>query len=187
MERIAQDALSAVGADGPICPFELARRLGLRVVFCDLEQSAVLAGNVIGVDHNLRACRQRGLIAHEVAHWLLIDQELPDREPDVGFLGAQLQVPSARLRHDLNEIGVCQRRLAARHRFASYTLLARRVGEVCHGRVSSWRHGQLRWEIGPKSLEIAKRYRWRLTEGYELVIEAPRVPREKPAAQNDTL
>lgn len=144
LEDLASQTLADLRLRAPISAHRLARGLRLKIERWDGDNACVVGTRVL-LPRGLSRRRRHGIIAHEVAHVLLDDADLPNTEENADYLAGALLVPLHALDLDLQEMGVRLPSLLKRHRNASSTLLATRVGELLRAGVSLWRADVLQW------------------------------------------
>lgn len=129
LEQIATRVLEELDVQLPINPDVLAHRLGLTVVDGGrgCEGLLLLELGQILVDETLRPERRAFAIAHELGHYLLRREGLPDTERDANYLASALLLPRAEFERDLRREGWDLIKLRARYRWASFEALARRI------------------------------------------------------------
>lgn len=144
-EAVARAAHEATGIGAPVSAFDLAAAYGL-VSLPRCRSGAMLDGDVVRFDGTARPSRQHGLIAHEVAHYLLRRQAEPDPEPAANYTAGALMLPRARFDRDLRRSWdlLELRRL---HHNASAEMLARRITQLRDAVVSVLDQGKLRARV----------------------------------------
>lgn len=128
-EAVARAVHDATGVDAPVDAFELAVACGLRLE-AGQRGGAMLDGDVVRFDVQARPQRQHGLVAHEVAHYVLRLHGEPDPEPAARYTAGALLVPRAAYDRDLRETAWDLEQLRVRHPNASAEMLARRIAEL---------------------------------------------------------
>ena len=128
-EAVARATHDATGVDAPVDAFELATACGLRLEAGE-RGGAVLVDDIVRFDIHARPQRQHGLIAHEVAHYVLRWHGEPDPEAAARYTAGALLVPRAAYDRDLRETAWDLDELRVRHPNASAELLARRIAEL---------------------------------------------------------
>lgn len=106
-----------------------------------------LAGKRIIVPIRTRLTRVEGLVAHELAHGLLIAFGEQESERAARYLGGALLVPRATLRRDLLATGFDLAALARLWPHVSHELLARRVTELRDATGAVFDHGRFRYRF----------------------------------------
>jgi len=135
----------ATGLDAPVCAFELAAACGL--VCVPGGRGASLVGDVVSYDASARPVRQHGLVAHEVAHYVLRLHGEPDDEASANCTAGALMLPRARYDRDLRETAWDLRELQRRHPNASAELCARRITELRDAVVTVIDQGKVRVRV----------------------------------------
>lgn len=172
LDDIAAQVLYDLSLSAPIDAFDLAAALDLQAIPADLDGGAVLADHVIGFDARVLPQRAQHLIAHEISHRLALDLELDHDEEDADYLAAALQIPAGALWADVRALGTDLPLLHQRHRFASKTLLARRVAEIVGGSMCMLERGRRRWGAGRRP-EAARRLTWQLSVDWAVALSLP--------------
>jgi IrrE N-terminal-like domain len=128
-EAVARAVHEDTGADAPVSARELAVMCGLRLEPAGRGHGSLQHG-VIRYDVHARPVRQHGIIAHELAHYVLRLYGEPDPEPAARYTAGALLVPRAAYDRDLRETAWDLDQLRARHPNASAQVLAMRVAEL---------------------------------------------------------
>jgi hypothetical protein len=128
-EAVARAVHDETGIDAPVDARELAVACGLRLQ-AGPRGTASLVGDVLRYDAQARPQRQHGLIAHEVAHFVLRYHGEPDPEPAANYTAGALLVPRAAYDRDLRETAWDLEQLRPRHPNVSAEMLARRIAEL---------------------------------------------------------
>ncbi len=159
-EGVARSAHDETGIGAPVSAFDLAAAYGL-VCVPDRRANAVLDGDVIRFDATARLVRQHGLIAHEVAHYLLrlreadiasVEQEGLE-EFAANYTAGALMLPPARFDKDLRDTAWDLEQLRARHPNASAEMIARRITQRRDAVISVLDRGRLRVRVASPWLE----------------------------------
>lgn len=146
-ETVARTVHQETGIDAPVDARELAVACGLRLAYCGRGQ-ALLDGDVIRYDASARPVRQHGMIAHEVAHYVLRYHGEEDTEQAARYTAGALLVPRAAYDRDLRETAWDLDRLRERHPNASAELLARRIAELRDAVITVLDQGHVRARVG---------------------------------------
>lgn len=125
MEEVARVALEHADVGAPVNPDTVADEHGLTVR--DGDTDGLLIGRVILVRETDRRQRRAFAVAHELAHWLLRAAGLPDDEASCNYLASALLLPRDDFERDLRRYGWDLIALCARHPFASFEAVARRI------------------------------------------------------------
>lgn len=125
LEEVARVALEHADVGAPVDPELVADRHGLEVRNAVTE--GLLLGRTIYVRETHRRQRRAFAIAHELAHWLLRAAGLPDTETNCNYLASALLLPRLDFEADLRRVGWDLIALCARHPFASFEAVARRI------------------------------------------------------------
>jgi hypothetical protein len=136
LEELATRVLERVDAHLPVSPDVVALRLGLTVVDGGRGCEGLLLDELgqIVVDDTQRPERRAFAIAHELGHYLLRRHGQSDGECAANYVGAALLLPRDELERDLRRYGWDLLRLQARHRWASFEAIARRIVSLRHAR-----------------------------------------------------
>jgi hypothetical protein len=126
LEELARLALERADISAPVNAAQLARRLGFTVYHAP-DCLGLLVGRGIYVDDALRAERRHFSIAHELGHALQREAGLPDTERSADYLASALLLPKDDFDRDLRKRGWDLLALHARHRWASFEAIARRI------------------------------------------------------------
>lgn len=134
LEEVARAALERANLGPPVDPDVLADQLGLVVRDGGIGCEGLLIGLEILVDESLRPERRAFSIAHEIAHYLARAEGLEtagvrDRrtEQQADYLASALLLPRHDFEIDLRRCGWDMLRLRARHRWASFEAVGRRI------------------------------------------------------------
>lgn len=127
LEEMARLALERANAGAPVSPARVARALGLEIYDGGPGCLGMLVGKRIYVDDSMRRTRRAFSIAHEIGHHLEREHGLPFREWRADYLGSALLLPRDDFERDLRRYGWDLLALAARHRWASFEAIARRI------------------------------------------------------------
>lgn len=132
LEEMAREALedaarkrSDVGV--PVSPARVAWARGLEIYDGGPGCLGMLVGKRIYVDDSMRRERRAFSIAHEIGHHIESERGLPRREWRADYLASALLLPRAEFQADLRRYGWDLIALAARHRWASFETIARRI------------------------------------------------------------
>jgi uncharacterized protein DUF955 len=128
LEELATHVLEAKNVSVPVDADLLAGKLELRVEdggpTCT---GGLFEGGLILVNDAERPERRAFIIAHEIAHYLLQLRGWRDSHDAVNYLAAALLLPREDFERDLRRWGWDLLRLHARHRWASWEVIARRI------------------------------------------------------------
>lgn len=132
LEEIARKRLERADVGTPVDPEIVVDAEELEVcdsshVPCERCRQGLLVGRTILVDETLRKQRRAFAIAHELGHWLLRMFGMPDTEPNADYLASALILPRDDFERDLRRYGWDLIALCARHRFASFEAVMRRI------------------------------------------------------------
>jgi hypothetical protein len=126
LEGIAERVQDSTGTHEAVDAIELAHLCGLEVVYAPGDRAHVM-GRRITVGRDVRLSRIHGLVAHELAHWLLDQHGMESDEGSARYLSGALMVPRRALDRALKSVGLDLEALRPLHPNASLELLARRV------------------------------------------------------------
>jgi hypothetical protein len=146
-EGVARAAHDATGIDAPVSAFDLATAYGLTCI-PDERGGAFLDGDDVHYDGRARPVRQHGLVAHEVAHYLLRRHGEDDPEPAARYTAGALMLPRRAYDRDLRETAWDLHELRRRHPNASAELCARRIAELRDAVVTILDAGKVRARVG---------------------------------------
>lgn len=127
LEELARVALERADLSGPVNPYTLARRRGLRVLDGGPGCEGVLVGTRIIIDASMRRSRRAFTVAHEVGHHILRESGHPDTEHGANYLAAATLLPRLDFEPDLRRWGWDILRIVAKYRHASFEAVARRI------------------------------------------------------------
>lgn len=127
LEELARLVLDEADLGPPIDPELLAIDHELEVRDGGPGCQGFLIGHRIIVDEHLRPERRAFAIAHELAHHLLRRRGLHDTESNANYLASAMLLPREEFERDLRVTGWDLLLLRARHRYASFEALARRI------------------------------------------------------------
>lgn len=129
LEQVAERVLEEADARLPINPDRIARHLELVVQDGGPGCEGLLfrEASLILVDDSLRPERRAFAIAHELGHWLSIVNGFPNTEANANYLAAALLLPRDDFERHLRRWGWDLIALHARHRLASFEVIARRI------------------------------------------------------------
>lgn len=127
LEELARELLEASDLSSPVDPELIAIDLGLTVLDGGPGCAGFLVGETILVDEALRLERRAFTVAHELAHYVLRERGLPDPEHAANYLASAVLLPRDDFDRDLKRLGWDLIALCARHRFASFEAVARRI------------------------------------------------------------
>jgi len=128
-EGVARAVHDATGIDAPVSAFELAAAYELRCL-ADTRGTAYLDGQDVHYDGQARLVRQHGMIAHEVAHYVLQLYGEDDPEPAARYTAGALMLPRAIFDRDVRSTAWDLEQLRRRHPNTSAEMLARRLTQV---------------------------------------------------------
>jgi hypothetical protein len=128
-EGVARATHLATGIDAPVDARELAEACGLRLE-PTAGSGATLIGEVIRYDAAVRGVRQHGLIAHEVAHYVLRFHGEDDTEEAARYTAAALILPKSTFNRDLQRTAWDLEKLRQLHPNASAQMISRRISEL---------------------------------------------------------
>lgn len=127
LEEVARETLERANVGTPVDPEDVAIDQELDLFDGGPGCGGYLVGRKIIIDNALRRERRAFAIAHELAHWLLRRRGIRDDETSVNYLAAALLLPRFEFESDLRQRGWDLIALCARHRFASFEAVARRI------------------------------------------------------------
>lgn len=131
IEGLALGVLEEIGAeDDPSIEAEIVAACLGRRLFTAPGRRAWLDGDAIAVPTALRPERVNRLVAHELAHSLLLEHGKPNTERYADSLAAALIVPRRAMDRSLRTLGWDLSAIRERHPLASAELLARRLCEL---------------------------------------------------------
>lgn len=145
-EGVAQAVHDETGIEAPVSAFELADACGLQLV-AGPRGGARLVGDQVHFDVTARPVRQHGLVAHEVAHWVLQEHGEPDDEGAARYTAGALMLPRQSFDRDLRATAWDLHALRARHLHCSAELIARRIVELRDAVVSVLDNGKVRARV----------------------------------------
>lgn len=145
----------ATGIDAPVDAFLLARACGLLCV-PGPRSKAFLDGETVYYDNQAREVRQHGLIAHEVAHYVLRLHGEDDSEDAARYTAGALMLPRVSFDRDLRESWDL-RALLARHPHVSAELCARRIAQLRDAVVTVLDQGRVRSRVDSSGVVLPKR------------------------------
>lgn len=131
LEELARVALERANVGSPVDPDILAKRRELVVRDGGPGCDGYLIGDRIFVDEALPSRRRGFAIAHETGHHVLREAglEVPERpdERAANYLASAMLLPRPDFEADLRRYGWDLIALCAKHRFASFEAVARRI------------------------------------------------------------
>jgi hypothetical protein len=145
-EGLARAVHDETGIGAPVSAFELAAACDL-VCLPGPRSAACLQDDVVRYDASARPVRQHGLIAHEVAHFVLRMHREPDGESAADYTAGALLLPRARFDRDLRETGWDLPSLQRRHPHASAEMCARRLTQLRDAVVTVLDQGKVRARV----------------------------------------
>jgi hypothetical protein len=146
-EGVARAVHDATGVGAPVSAFQLAAACDL-VCLPGRRSRTCLKGDVVRYDASARPVRQHGLIAHEVAHFVLRMHGESDGESAADYTAGALLLPRARYDRDLRETAWDLRELQRRHPHASAEMCARRITQLREAVVTVLDQGKVRARVG---------------------------------------
>lgn len=146
-EAVARAVHDETGISAPVDARELAVACGLRLAHCG-RGLALLDGDTVRYDPQARPVRQHGMIAHEVAHYVLRYHGEEDTEDAARYTAGALLVPRAAYDRDLRETAWDLEQLRARHPNASAEVLARRIAQLRDAVITIIDQGHVRARVG---------------------------------------
>jgi hypothetical protein len=130
LEELAREALERANASTPVDPEEVVISEKLSVWNAGSGCDGYLVGRRIFIDDALRRERRAFAIAHELGHHLQRKyagtRGLRDTEAGANYLASALLLPKLEIEAELRR-GWDLIRICARHRFASFEAVARRI------------------------------------------------------------
>lgn len=127
IEELARIALEQADLGGPVDPYTLAKRRGLRVLDGGPGCEGILVGRRIIVDVLMRPPRRAFVVAHELAHHILREAKIDDTEAVANYLAAAILMPRFDIEADFRRWGWDVLRIVAKYRHASFEAVARRI------------------------------------------------------------
>jgi len=145
-EGVARSVHEQTGIGAPVDAFQLARACGLVVL--PGGRRASLAGDVVRYDSQARPQRQHGLIAHEVAHYVLRLHGEDDAEAAARYTAGALMLPKPAFDRDVRAVAWNLEQLRQRHPNASAEMIARRLTQVREAVVTVLDEGRVTRRVG---------------------------------------
>jgi hypothetical protein len=148
LESLAREVHESTGGLLPVDALELAVMCGVQVVPWR-KAAGLRAGDMIRYPQKARPVRQHGIVAHELAHWLLEDAGMnPDDEDAAKYLAGALLLPRAPVLHDLKATDWDLLEVQARHPNASAEMIVVRMVQLGPCVASIWDSGKLHRRYG---------------------------------------
>lgn len=142
----------------PVDAFELAELLDVHVRFWP-KGHGMRDGDSVWCPAPLKAreTRRHGIIAHELAHWLLEQFGLEHRcEASARYLAGALMLPREVLLRDLAEVDLDLAELQRRHPNASAEMIVARISQVQGATAWVWDNGRLARRYGIAEADVAE-------------------------------
>jgi hypothetical protein len=130
LEELAREALERADVGAPVDPEDIVISEGLKVLDGGPGCDGYLVGRKIYADDALRRERRAFLISHELGHWIGKKygpaRGVRDSEQTANYIASALLLPKLEIERDLRR-GWDLIRICARHRWASFEAVARRI------------------------------------------------------------
>lgn len=149
LEGISLRIHDELGVEPPNA-FAIAEQLGIEVR-CWSKPHGRRQGDVIWCPRPLkvRETRRHGIVAHELAHWLLDAFGLDARcEPSARYLAGALMLPRARFLRDMERVDYDLEALRELHPNASAEMIVVRMTQLSSATAWVWDNGKLARQYG---------------------------------------
>ena len=157
LEGIAQRVHDEIGVD-PVDAFAIAEQLGIEVR-CWSKAHGRREADVIWCPRPLKAreTRRHGIVAHELAHWLLDAFGLEARcEPSARYLAGALMLPRERFLRDMARTGWDLHALRELHPNASAEMIVVRMTQLSQATAWVWDNGRLARQYGIDEADVSE-------------------------------
>lgn len=156
LEGIAREVFTDMGERCPVSAFAIAEYCGVEVRAW-MRNSGKRLGDRVWFPAAARSTRQHGVLAHELAHWLLEDAGMEHScEASASYLAGALMVPSAPFSRDISRVDYDLEQLRKLHPNASAEMLVVRMTQLSPATAWVWDHGKLSRRYGTDEADVSE-------------------------------
>lgn len=148
LEGVAREVYLDMGERCPVSAFAIAEYCGVEVRGW-LRNTGKRSGDSVWFPIAARSTRQHGVLAHELAHWLMEDANLEHGcEASAKYLAGALMLPMAPFARDVEIEARDLYALQRKHPNASAEMIAVRIVQTSGSAAWVWDNGRLAKEYG---------------------------------------